>query len=107
MFDDEDAQLQNGAHANKLLAPTSISVAFSSRLSTIFISKEKAEVVSEPMGAFVGIFLGRYLEIYHGSIRLASQLSFFCIGKGTHGKRPNFFNLNAFLSVYLFGVKKL
>jgi len=85
MFDDQDAQLQNGAHAqlqngahaSKLLGPTSISVAFSSRLSTIDISKEKAEVVSEPMGAFVGVFLRRYLEIYHGSIRLASQPSFF------------------------------
>jgi hypothetical protein len=76
MFDDQDAQLQNGAHANKRLAPTSISVAFSSRLSTIDISTEKAEVVSEPMRAFVGILLGRYLEIYHGSIRLASQPTF-------------------------------
>ncbi len=83
IFDDQDAQLQNGAHANKLLGRTSISVAFSSRLSTIDISKEKAEVVSEPMGAFVGIFLGRYLEIYHGSIRPASQPSFFLIGEGS------------------------
>jgi hypothetical protein len=37
MFDDQDAQLQNGGHANKLLAPTTISVAFSSSLSTIYI----------------------------------------------------------------------
>jgi hypothetical protein len=76
MFDDQDAQLQNGAHAKKLLAPRSISVAFSSRIPTKDISTEKAEVVSEPMRAFVGILLGRYLEIYHGSIRLASQPTF-------------------------------
>ncbi len=37
-FDDKDAQLQNGAQANKVLGPTSISVGFSSRLSTIDIS---------------------------------------------------------------------
>jgi len=37
-----------GAHANKLLGPRSISVAFSSRLSTIDIPKEKAEVVLSP-----------------------------------------------------------
>jgi hypothetical protein len=82
MFDDQDAQLQNGAHANKLLGPTSISVPFSWRLRTIDISKEKAEVVPEPMGAFVGTFVGRYLE-NHGSIRLASQPSFFLIGEGS------------------------
>jgi hypothetical protein len=43
----------------------------------IYIPMEKAEVVSEPMGAVVGIILGRYLEIYHGSIRLVSQPSLF------------------------------
>jgi hypothetical protein len=49
MFDDQDAQLQNGAHANKLVGPRSISVAFSSRLSTIdIIRKEKGEVVLSP-----------------------------------------------------------
>ncbi len=48
-----------GVHANKLLGTTSISVGFSLRLLTIDICKEKAEVVSEPMGAFVGMLLGR------------------------------------------------
>jgi hypothetical protein len=58
MFDDQYAELQNGAHANKLLGPPRISVAFSLRLSTIDIPKEKGEVVCEPMGAVVGIVLG-------------------------------------------------
>jgi hypothetical protein len=52
MFDEQDSQLQGGAHANKLLGRRSIYAGFSSRLSTIDISKEKAEVVSEPMEAF-------------------------------------------------------
>jgi hypothetical protein len=72
MFDDQYAEMQNGAHANKLLGPPRISVAFSLRLSWIDIPKEKGEVVCEPMGAVVGIVLGGYLEIYHGNIRLAS-----------------------------------
>jgi len=80
MFDNQDPQLQNGVHANKLLGPTSISVVFSSRLSTIDISKEKADVVPEPMGGFGAIFLGRYLESYYGSISLASRPGFFLIG---------------------------
>jgi hypothetical protein len=48
MFEDQGAQLQNGAHANKLLGPTSISVVFSSRISTMGIRKGKAEVVLSP-----------------------------------------------------------
>ncbi len=71
------------AHANKLLGPRSISVAFSWRLSGIDIPKEKAEVVSESMGAFVGIFLARYpRDLPQNHPSSISAKFFFVYGKG-------------------------